>query len=223
MTNITVVSPWRDGMRQMSSYFDRIAALDWPVDDLRLIHVEGDSTDGTHAALEWWVQHDPRNSLVKRDTGKPHYPSIVNAERFWVLATVFNAGLDAVDYGWTDYVLFLPCDIRYKSDLLRRLAAHHAPIVSPFVFQNGRFYDIWAFSRDGGNFPPFLRSDTGWLFGAGLIEMETVGGVMLIDADILRAGVRYSTTDVDRGLCTAAKALGYSVFADPTLHVEHGQ
>jgi hypothetical protein len=221
MTNVTIVTPWRDGIGLMLPYFDRIKALDWPADNLRLVHVEGDSTDGTYAALNWWVHHDPRNSLVRCDTGKPHYPSIVNAERFWVLATVYNAGLDAVDYAWTDYVLFLPSDVRYEPDLLQRLAAHKAAMVAPLVFQRNQFYDIWAFSRNGRNLPPFLRHETGWIMGVSLVEMDTIGCTILIDAAILRAGVRYSTVDVDRGFCTEARRRGYSIFADPTLHVEH--
>ena len=60
------------------------------------------------------------------------------------------------------------------------------------------------------------------LFGSDLVELETLGGVTLIDADVLRAGVRYSTINVDRGLCEAARAKGFTVWADPTLHVYHG-
>lgn len=221
MTKVTIVSPWRDGMHVMSRYFDQIKALEWPHDDLRLVFVEGDSTDGTEAALRWHVTADPRAVLVKCDTGKPRYGSVVHPERFKVLATVFNAGLDAVDYDWTDYVLFIPCDIKYNPDLLRRLVAHNAAVVAPLVFQAGVFYDIWAFSREGRNFGPFPQSLMDDV-SPELIDCETMGGTMLIDADVLRAGVRYSLVDVDRGFTSAARALGYALFADPKLHVEHG-
>ena len=221
MTRVTIVSPWRDGMRVMLRYFDQIKALDWPHDDLRMVLVEGDSTDGTEAALRWWVAADPRARLVKCDTGKPRYGSVVHPERFAILATVFNAGLDAVDYEWTDYVLFLPCDITYQPDLLRRLVAHNAAVVAPLVFQNGVFYDIWAFSKDGKNFGPFPRQFVDDLDQT-LTECDTMGGTMLIDADVLRAGVRYTTDEVDRGFTAKAKAMGYTLFADIKTHVEHG-
>lgn len=221
--NVTVVTPWRDGMRQMSRYMDRVHALDWPRDNLRVVHVEGDSTDGTYHALKWWADSDSRQSVVTCNTGKPRYPSIVNAERFQILATVFNAGIDAVDYEWTDYALFVPCDIRYDADLIKRLVAHGVDLVSPFVFQHGVFYDIWAFSREGRNFGPHAERIIPELFGNDLLSMDTIGGVMLMDADVLRAGVRYSMGNVDRGLCEAARAKGFTVWADPTLHVYHGE
>ena len=220
--NVTVVTPWRQREDEVLRYEERFEALDYPAHRLRFVMVEGDSTDGTRARLESWAGLDDRLTVLRCDLGKPYYPSVVNPERFWVLGTVFNAGLDAVNYGWADYVLFMPCDVEFPPDLLRRLLDHHAPIVAPFVFQRGVFYDIWAFSRRGANFPPFPEDSTEALFGSDLVELETLGGVALIDADVLRAGVRYSTINVDRGLCEAARAKGFSVWADPTLHVYHG-
>ncbi len=79
--------------------------------------------------------------LVTCNTGKPRYGSVVDAERFKTLATVFNAGLDRVDVDWSDYVLFLPSDIQYEPDLLTRLLAHNKSIIAPFVYLNDRFYD----------------------------------------------------------------------------------
>lgn len=220
--NVTIVTPWRQHADDVLRYEQRITTLDYPPDRLRLAFLENDSRDETWDLLQSWAKLDRRITLDKRDTGGPLYPSIVNARRFEIMGTVFNWALELVDYEWTDYVLFLPCDIHFGPDLLARLLAHHAPVVSPFVYQNGFFYDIWAFSRNGHNFLPFAEGSTEALFGADLIEMETMGGVTLIDADVLRAGVRYSTEDVDRGFMTAARAAGFTVWADPSLHVYHG-
>lgn len=220
--NVTIVTPWRQHADDVLRYEQRIAAMDYPQDRLRLAFLENDSADATYGLLQSWAKLDRRITLEKRDTHGPLYPSIVNAHRFEIMGTVFNWALELVDYEWTDYVLFLPCDIRFGPDLLARLLAHHAPIVAPFVYQNGFFYDIWAFSRNGHNFLPFGEGSTEELFGADLIEMETIGGVTLIDADVLRAGVRYSKENVDRGLCEAARVAGFTVWADPTLHVYHG-
>lgn len=222
MHNVTIVTPWRQHVEQVLAYEARVAALDFPQDRLRFAFVENDSTDGTYDRLASWAGLDERVRLHKRDTGGPLYPSIVNAHRFEIMGTVFNWALELVDFVWSDYVLFLPCDIRFGPDLLARLLAHRANICSPFVYQWGVFYDIWAFSRNGHDFMPFAEGMTTQLFGDELIEMETIGGVTLIDCDVLRAGVRYSTINVDRGLCEAARAKGFSVWADPTLHVYHG-
>lgn len=222
MNRVTVVTPWRQHAGAVLDYERQMAALDYPQDRLRFVFVENDSTDETYPLLSSWAALDTRVLLRKQDRGYPLYPSIVNPHRFEILATVFNWALDLVDYDWTDYVLFMPCDIAFQPDLLRRLLDHRAPIVAPFVFQHGRFYDIWAFSRNGRDFLPFAEASTEDLYGDELVELETLGGVTLIDADVLRAGVRYSTINVDRGLCEAARAAGFSVWADPTLHVYHG-
>ena len=222
MNRVTVVTPWRQHAGAVLDYERQMAALDYPQDHLRFVCVENDSTDETYPLLSSWAALDARVLLRKQDRGYPLYPSIVNPHRFEILATVFNWALDLVDYDWTDYVLFMPCDIAFQPDLLRRLLDHRAPLVSPFVFQNGLFYDTWAFRRDGRNFPPFAETDTEAIFGRDLVRMETMGCVMLIDADVLRAGVRYSTVNVDRGLCEAARAAGYALWADPTLRVYHG-
>lgn len=220
--NVTVATPWRQHAGEVMQYETQMAALEYDQDRLRFAFLENDSTDGTYDLLRGWADLDKRVMLRKEDTGQPLYPSIVNAHRFEIMGTVFNKTLEMVDYEWTDYVLFMPCDIRFPPDLLRRLLAHKANIVAPFVYQRGVFYDIWAFSRRGMNFPPFAEASTAELFGTELVEMETLGGVTLIDADVLRAGVRYSTINVDRGLCEAARAAGFTVWADPTLHVYHG-
>lgn len=220
--NVTIVTPWRQHADDVLRYEQRIASMDYPPEQLRMAFLENDSTDSTYGLLKSWAGLDRRITLEKRDTHGTLYGSIINADRFRIMGTVFNWALELVDFVWSDYVLFLPCDIRFGPDLLARLLAHRANICSPFVYQWGVFYDIWAFSRNGHDFMPFAEGMTTQLFGDELIEMETIGGVTLIDCDVLRAGVRYSTINVDRGLCEAARAKGFSVWADPTLHVYHG-
>ena len=211
----------RDATQLLDVYRTQIAGLEWPARDLRVIVCEGDSADDTAARLYAWAAQDDRVHVVQCHIGKPHYPSVVDAERFAVLAQVFNTALDAVDLLWTDYVLFLPADIRYAGDLLRRLVAHQVDIVAPFVFRDGVFYDVWAFSLAGVDLPAFRRPETTKLYGSEPLSMTTVGGTVLIAADVLRAGVRYALSNVDRGLCEAAAARGFRIWSDPTLEVEH--
>jgi len=137
----------------------------------------------------------------------------------------------------------LPSDIVYGPELLGNLLAHDVDVVAPLVFMNGRFYDVWAFSRDGRSLPSFTCSEAETFFdtecteGAEgteiflegtapsrkgtLVEMETVGGTLLMKAALLQAGVRYRAEDVDRGLCVLARALGYRVWADVGTWVVH--
>lgn len=193
---------------------------------LRFVFVEGDSVDGTWGMLEYWTKDDDRATLVLCDTDKPKYGSIVHPERFQALAQVFNAALDAAAlWFWSDYVLFLPSDIHYEPDMLKRLLAADKDIIAPFSWthEDGRyrFYDTWGFSYKGRNFTPFCQETAAVAYGDQPIELDTVGGTVLIRADVLRAGCRYTAQDVDRGLCWDAQRLGFTVWADPTTHVYH--
>lgn len=218
--HITILTPMRDAERHLPSYLQRLFGLEWPPrKDLRFIVVEGDSKDGTVERLQKWQQYDDRMTLVTCNTGTPKHGSVVNAERFRTLATVFNAGLEAVDLKWTHRVLMLPVDIEYDSDMLWRLAAWNVDAVSPLVFMRGVFYDLWAFSRQGEYFPQFPESAVAQ--ERHLWDMDTIGGTMLIDAAILKAGVRYGEQEVDRDFSRAAKAAGFSLWADPTTKVYH--
>jgi hypothetical protein len=195
--------------------------------ECRRIFVEGDSVDGTWKKLQKWYPLGSRFTLIKCDTHTPHFGSVVNAQRFRTLATVFNAGLDAVDLEWSDYVLFLPADIHYGPDLLQRLIAHDVDVVAPLVWSDGVFYDTWAVGKDGQYFHKFTPAEAKQMFGGsassptGLVEMDTVGGVVLIKASVLRAGCRYTSTEVDRGLCQMAKSKGFRVWLDTQTHVYH--
>lgn len=221
LANVTIVSAMRDSLSGLQAFMTRFYALDYPPAQVRLIVVEGDSTDGTPQALREWADKEKRLRVVTCDTGAPHYGSVIDSDRFRVLATVFNAGLDAVDLRWSSHVLFVPADVHYEPDVLDRLMAHDLDLVAPFFWGPGGawFYDTWGFSRDGAQFSNFPR--TALPDYEGPVKMDTVGGVILMRADVLRAGVRYSIWDVDRGLCAAAQAHGFTVWADPTTHVRH--
>lgn len=222
-THVTICSPFRDSEAIIDAYMDRLIRMQveaMPV-RFRRIFVEGDSVDDTWRKLMTWATNDISTKFVKCDTGAPHYGSVVDPERFRTLATVFNAALDAVDLEWSDYVLFLPCDIHYKPDLLQRLIAHDVDVVAPLVWSEGVFYDTWAVGKDGQYFHKFTPEEAKQMFGEGLTEMDTVGGVVLIKASVLRSGCRYTSTEVDRGLCNMAKSKGFRVWLDSSTHVYH--
>lgn len=222
--NVTILSPFRDEAKRLTAYLERLAALEYPAAQLRFVWVEGDSADGTYDTLAQVRDVDDRVSLVKCDTGRRKYGSVVNAERFLILSTVFNAGLDAVDCDWSDWILMLPCDIIYGPNLLDRLVnrslEYRCDILAPFVFQAHRFYDTWAFTRGGQSIGAFMQSN--WKqWGETPFRMDTVGGTLLVRKEVITAGCRYTVDSVDRGFSIVAHSRGFGVFADPATHVFH--
>jgi hypothetical protein len=220
--NVTLCAPFRDSEAILHAFIQQVNALDYPAARLRFVTVEGDSKDRTLLGLTTWQQLDNRVTLLKCDTGTPQYGSIVHPERFATLAQVFNTALNAVDLAWSDYVLFTPSDVHFKRGVLTRLLAHGKDVISPFFWgRDGLYHDTWAFTRDGQEFGKFGRDEVSTRFGYAPIEMDTIGGMMLMSVDVLRAGCRYTAEEVDRGLCKAARANGFSVWADPTTHITH--
>ena len=221
MPHVTIVTPMRNAEPYLLDYARRIGELAHPPDELRVIAVEGDSVDGTRAMVEAWAAVDARVTVVQCEVGGPHYTSIVHPDRFRQLATVFNAGLDRIDLEWSEWAMLLPVDIDYQPDLLQRLLRWGKSVISPFVYQNGVFYDIWAFSMENEFFGPFPELPDPPPDDVGPIEMTTIGGTMLFRRSVLRAGVRYGLAEVDRDFSRAARAAGFRLWADPTTRVYH--
>lgn len=206
----------------MPRVVEQIDGLEYAREQVRVVVVEGDSVDETASLVEMWAEQDARVTVVSCETGGPKYPSVVDARRFAQLARVFNTGLDAVDLTWSEWVLFTPVDVRFEADVLRRLMAHGKDLMAPFFFRpDGVFYDIWGYSRQGRDFEMFEQGETLRRYGEAPIAMATVGGMVLMRAAVVAAGCRYAVEDVDRGLCRAALALGFEVYADPMTQIWH--
>jgi len=213
----------RDSVNKLADYIARVARL--TVQPVSIIVAEGDSVDGTPTKLYEWRAADERVTVTHCNTGAQRYGSVVNEERFQVLAQVFNAALAKVDVKDCTHVLFLPDDIDYDADLLERLLAHNVDLVAPLVwgdwFGTPYFYDTWAFRRQGGNFYNFSQAWARQNLGDALIDMESVGGTVLMRSTLIAAGCRYRAHDVDRGLCAMAHDFGFGVWCDASTHVRH--
>lgn len=218
--NVTICAPFRDGV-YLANFIEQVDALDYPHAQLRIVCVEGDSVDDTWEYLGDWAQEDKRVTLRKCDTGQRKYPSIVHPDRFALLAQVFNTALDAVDLIWSDYVLFTPSDVRFDADVLTRLLAHEVDMVAPMFWLGDIFYDVWGMIYRGENFTHFTRQWAADNFKGALLEMDTIGGMILMHADVLRAGCRYTPAEVDQGLCREAQAEGFRCWLDTDTHIEH--
>lgn len=223
--NVTIVTPIRDAAgHPLSALIERLSGLTHK--SLRFVVVEGDSTDDTWAQLNGWAIEDNRAKIVKHDTGKPRYGHVISAERFTHLAGIINAGVEAaIASKWPDYILAIPSDVHFEPDLVTRLLSHDKQLIAAmFWIQESsglRFYDTWAFSRLGLSLAPFNFTWYQTHFPIEPVEMDTVGGAILTRADLFRQGLRYSPVNLDRGLCEQVRAMGHTVWCDPTTHIIH--
>lgn len=218
-----------DAGPNLSQYRQRVEALDYPAESLRFYLGEGDSLDNTWSELNHWADEDERVVPVKRNTGRPRLYHDPRPERMKTLATTGNAvwGRIARD-AWGDYALMLESDLVYTPDLLSRLitripdeAAALAPMIWLAVGDNIRFYDIWAFRRDGQTFPAYPAAWYAQHLGEQPLEIDSAGSVILFRMSYIRAGARLSEETAIVGMCDQIGAAGGKIYCDPETHVIH--
>lgn len=217
LPNITIVATFRDS--NVDAFAAQCYNLDYPPSKLRFICVEGDSVDETYSKLLSWEASDTSVTVIKKDVNLPKHGSVINPERMWILATVYNAGLNAVDLGWSDYVMSMPSDVIFTPDLTKGLLSYDKDLIAPWFWTKNehgvtRFYDTWAFCYQGQYFEQAPASWFASKFpGTNLLKMDTIGGVYLMKSKVIESGCRVSEIDGDRGLCKMAREKGFEVWA----------
>jgi hypothetical protein len=83
---------------------------------------------------------------------------------------------------------------------------------------DGRFYDTYAFVRNGVNFtnePPFYADLNG-----SILQMDSVGSCIAMNGALAKHLI-WPEEDVVVGLCAHIYALGASVWLDSSLSIKH--
>jgi hypothetical protein len=131
------------------------------------------------------------------------------------------------------HVLWHESDLLTGTDLVERLAAPQKAVVGGWptlghedlrllmpikmTFETCAFYDSYAYRKDGVRFknnPPYnscYRPDE-------VFSLDSVGSVMLVQADYIRRGARMGVGGVV-GLCDVIREMGGEVFCDPRVPV----
>lgn len=232
LPKISIWSQFRNSAgAQIDLYRTQIEMMNYPHELIRLYLCEGDSDDNTLPQLRDWAINDSRIRIIKYDTGIPHFAHSPRQERMKAVSENGNKGWNAIAKdAWGDFALMIESDLMYKTDLLRLLIDRRpteADIFSPMIWipvSGGlRFYDIWAYRVNGKMFEP---NGPEWYFahyGSGLLEVDSVGSVVLFRMNLITEGLRLGETDCVLGMCNEARQRGYRIFVDPTINVLHPQ
>jgi hypothetical protein len=230
LPKISVWSQFRNAAgQQIELYRWQIENVDYPPELIRLYLCEGDSEDDTLAQLREWAINDNRIRIIKHDTGIPHFAHSPRRERMKAVSENGNKGWAAIrEDAWGDYALMLESDLMYDYDLLRSIIERRpieadifAPMIWILVDGELRFYDIWAYRKNGKMFQP---NSPEWYFahyGSGLLEVDSVGSVVLFKMNLILEGLRLGEADCVLGMCNKARKCGYRVFCDPTINILH--
>lgn len=231
--DIVIVSYFHNAEGYVQRYFNQMAALQQCLelrgDTLRLILGYGDCTDNTEKMIREETNEDFMATLVNVSHGGKVFGSVVDRQRFKQLAEIGNK-LWAKIPKLADVVGLIESDLTWKPEAILKLIdgvvsledSLSSPILlAPMVkLSDGRFYDTWAFRRDGRNFrntPPFhphLRQS------ADYVDMTSVGSCIFMRGEIARQ-LTWPERDVVVGLCAKATDLGVKVMLDTKTEVIH--
>ena len=193
--NVLILTPMKSATPYLERYFENLAALDYPHENLSLGLLEGDSEDGTGAALHKRLANGfagfAKISLSHRDfgfnlpPGVPRWSPGLQPVRRAALARARNHLLFRALED-EDWVLWLDADvISYPPDIIQRLFAAKRSIVQPncVLEPGGASFDRNAWTDGGAKYLSDRR-------GEGVIRLGSVGGTMLlIRADLHRDGL----------------------------------
>jgi sugar O-acyltransferase (sialic acid O-acetyltransferase NeuD family) len=221
---VAIGSIFRDADLYLERYFNQVRSLDELLtargDHLRLILLEGDSTDQTPQRLaELSVGLDIE--LLTLNQGTTYHGSVENDERFKQLAELGNTLRSHVREEDTAYIR-LESDLRWDSLTLISLIGNlkDVPCCAPLVMhENGCHYDTWGFRRDSVRFtndPPYhaCLSEEG-----PLIQLDSAGSCVAMRAEYART-VRVPE-DAFVGFCRNLYEAGATIWLDKRLKVIH--
>jgi hypothetical protein len=224
LSNITIVTACRDvGESGVTDFRMRVEDITWPRTNIKVCIMESDSKDDTWEQLGEWYYDDPHRIRLKTmETGSPKYGQHTSPERFKHLARIWNWALGMADLDWSDYIFLVPFDIIWNSDTITQLWRNNVDLVSPLTFCDDRFYDTWAMERvNGKKWKDFTKDWCEENLKGRLLQMNLIGGTVLIDAKVLKAGCRFTEEDCDHGLVKAARSHKFRCYVDTSCWVEH--
>jgi hypothetical protein len=223
--NVAIGSLWRNSETRVGRYFGQVASLRDRLaaqgDCLRVVAVEGDSTDATRRLLTDWAHSTGiALHLATLNHGGPEFGSVEDGARMRALSKVANALLDEV-ISDDDVFVYVESDLLWSSDVIMRLIDRLAPgrdVIAPLPMAGAHFYDIWAFRVNGSRFSPFppfypgLRLDE-------LTPVDSVGSCLVMRAEVART-VRMQDGALVQ-FCANARQAGFGIFCDGRERIDH--
>jgi cellulose synthase/poly-beta-1,6-N-acetylglucosamine synthase-like glycosyltransferase len=139
---VVVVPAWNEAA-VIGASVDRLLAMDYPTDRLRVLVVDDCSTDGTpDAVLERAARHPGRvihHRTSEGGRGKAH---------------ALNEGLaKALADDWAEALLIIDADVQFEDGTLRRMTRHLA---------DPRVGAVTAYIKEGSHDPGFLNRFIAW-------------------------------------------------------------
>lgn len=220
--NIAIGSAFRNSGANAPRYMERVKELIDSYDDdvsIRVIAVEGDSTDNTRDALVMAAEyHRIPLSLLTCNHGGPVFGSVESEARFTALSKVGNAIFDGVRHA-DDVLVYIESDLIWDPETMKSLifdamtGRQSFQVFSPLIMARDNFYDIWAFRKSGQRFSPFAPFypglDEATAHGQ-IFEVDSVGSCLVMAGAYARA-CRIRDNNCLVGWCADAQSRGLRI------------
>ena len=215
---VSLISIFRNSISYLDRYIAQVEALRQHV-PLEVVVAEGDSDDGTYDQLRG-LQFTIPFELLKIDHGGPLFNSTDNEQRWGQIAFVYNALLDTLDPEGP--VILVESDLIWQPETMLGLLKHldmGVDAVAPLSVKGDRFYDTWGHRwPDGERFSSDLTeivSD-----GKMLRPISSAGSCIVMKEAVARKA-RFGETDGIVGFCRHLHELGFNLYLDDLVRVEH--
>ncbi len=220
MNVVSICSTIRQHERYVRSFIAQIEALAQEAWQLGSVNLVCDGRNGiVDPVLVAFAHRCPNVHLILEEASDVPAGSMAQKAVQW--ARIGNQALDAALATPCTHVLYIEADLCFPFDLVEQLIARRVDIVAPVVFLGANFYDSWGFRTLQGQRVSRLGEVN---IRGGAIELGSVGSCALIRREVVERGVRFPPRYDDGlfvGLCSAARELGYRVWADPATSIVH--
>jgi len=223
---ILLASCFRDSTSYLERHRDQVERLrKLAQEPVYVIAVEGDSYDDTYERLK---EMEYTDEVLKCEHGGQKYGSVVHPLRWRQLAACGNVAVCAAvrvsEPG--DRFVYVESDLVWEPETILQMTeavgwSYHAVAPMSMCQTEARFYDIWAFVKNGRPFhahPPYYD---GWHAAAhDLVPIETAGSCFVVDSETLPQ-IQFSYTECIKGIGQTLTAHGKHLWLDPTATVWH--
>lgn len=222
---ICVGSIFRTAAGHIPRYAAQVEALRGadPDNVVRVALVEGDSSDNS-----WELLNEAfPGSVVKRNHGGPEFGSVDSVQRYRQFSLCYEAVLEQVTEQ-DEVFVYVEGDLIFDAKtiyaLIDRLSIPGVDMVAPFIEYQKRLYDIWAMRAPNGDhlglYPPHhvsLLEDP----PNGLYPLSSAGSCIVMKGEVAKRAHFLPAESCVVGFCKDAGRLGYKLFMDPELKVNH--
>lgn len=228
--NIAIGSAFRNAAHYVPRYLSQVADLKTyfgTPHTVRVIAVEGDSTDKTHGALmlSSMAKHIELK-VVKHAHGQPWFGSTESPDRLKALSAVGNAIFDAVDEEKDDVLVYIESDLLWDAKTIASLIdlalnrEQGFDVFAPMIFAGEYFYDIWGYRKDGERFLSSAPYHPQAALNNGLNQVDSVGSCLVMRSNVASA-CRIRNDYALVGWCEDARDKGFRIAVDTRLRIQH--